>query len=291
MVESMTGYGAHTVASKNYQITVELKSLNSKFIEHNLKIPRSYMKNEIALRNFLTTKLRRGKISGSLSIEILNPDKHNLRINTALVAAYAKELNALGKTTGISEKPSLEFLLSLPDAMMGEDGVADEEEWKMIDEAFRVATSELLKSRIHEGKTLGDDMKRSCLEIRELLKVVIERLPDRTKLIRSRVEATAKELKDAISHDQNRFEQELIYYIERLDINEEIVRLQKHIDYFIELLDDKNSNGKQLGFVAQEMGREINTIGSKANDATMQIAVVKMKEELERIKEQGFNIV
>lgn len=291
MVESMTGYGAHTETSDNYKVTVELKSLNSKFIEHNIKIPRSYMKNEVSLRTFLTKKLRRGKISTVLTVEVLNPDKHSLRINQPLVDAYVKQLEAARSSAGIEERPTLEYILSLPDVMMSENGDADPEEWEMIQKSFEAAADDLVKSRLEEGKALLEDMRSSCDEIGKNLAEVKAKLPGRTENIRSRIESTVKELKDNLVHDPNRFEQELIYYIEKLDINEEIVRLDKHIKYFMEMLTNEESNGKRLGFVAQEMGREINTIGSKANDADMQVHVVKMKEELEKIKEQVLNIV
>ncbi|MCB9231767.1 MAG: YicC family protein [Bacteroidia bacterium] len=290
MVKSMTGYGSFTISSDNYKVTVELKSLNSKFVELNLKIPKNYMQNELVLRNLLTQHLKRGKISAVLTVEVLNPEKHPLRINRPLVAAYVRELKSMREEMGIISEPDFGFLMTLPDAMSSEPEEADPEEWKLIELAFQNAVKELVESRRAEGKALERDLGIRCELIHANLKEIEKRLVHRLENVRTRMLQTLNELQDSFNIDGNRFEQELIYYIEKMDINEEIVRLTKHLEYFVQTLDEEESNGKKLGFIAQEIGREINTIGSKANDAEIQVFVVKMKEELEKIKEQVRNI-
>lgn len=291
MVQSMTGYGASSVSSENYKVSVELKSLNSKYIEINLKLPRPYLKQEVALRNYLTSQLSRGKVNALVNVEVLNADKHKVHINNDLVRAYSKELNSLRSEMNISSEVSLEYILSLPDIMNNENYEEDPEEWNLIELSFQNAAQELIESRIREGKALERDLRIRADQILQFIKDINNMLPARIETIRSRVLSSLNEVKDRFSIDANRFEQELIYYIEKLDINEEMVRLRKHVDYFHQTLNEEISNGKKLGFIAQEMGREINTIGSKANDAEIQIFVVKMKEELEKIKEQVQNIV
>lgn len=287
----MTGYGSATATSDNYKVTVELKSLNSKYVEINIKLPRNYIKEEMNLRNLLTKSLQRGKINVLLNVEILNPEKQRLRINVPLVTSYANELEALRLNLGLEQQVDLEYLLSLPDAVRMDGGEGDPEEWELIDQAFRQATQALIRSRTEEGKALAQDMLSSNEVIAEQLVEVRKLLPQRIENIRSRVLSSLQEVKDRVQMDGNRFEQEILYYIEKLDINEEMVRLEKHIAYFRQTLAEPRSHGKKLGFISQEMGREINTIGSKANDADIQVFVVKMKEALEQIKEQVQNVV
>ena len=287
----MTGYGSSTVSSNNYKVTVELKSLNSKYVEINVKLPRNYIQQEMNVRNSLTRKLVRGKINVLLNVEVLNPDKKSLRVNTPLVESYMEELEGLRKKLGLENQVSMEYLLGLPEAIRSETDENDPEEWSLIEKAMGEATVNLIQSRTAEGKVLDADMKSSNQVIAEQLKQVRELLPQRIENIRSRILAALQEVKDRVQMDSNRFEQELLYYIEKLDINEEMVRLEKHIEYLGKTLDEPKSNGKKLGFIAQEMGREINTLGSKANNADIQVFVVKMKEALEQIKEQVLNVV
>lgn len=291
MILSMTGYGSSTISSENYKVTVELKSLNSKYVEINVKLPRNYIQQEINLRNALTKKLKRGKINALLNVEVLNPDKQSLRVNTPLVESYMSELETLRKKLGMENQVSMDFLLGLPDAIRAENDENDPEEWNLIEQAFGEATEKLIQSRTAEGKVLDADMKSSNQVIAAQLEEIRKLLPQRIEHIRSRVLASLQEVKDRVQMDGNRFEQEMLYYIEKLDINEEMVRLEKHIEFLEKTLNEPNSNGKKLGFIAQEMGREINTIGSKANDADIQTFVVKMKEALEQIKEQVLNAV
>ena len=291
MIQSMTGYGSATLSSENYKVTVELKSLNSKFLEINMKIPRSYMQNELALRNFLTQHLGRGKINAALTVEVLNPAKSSLKINRSLVSAYAAELTQLAEEVGLKNDISLEYILSLPDTMLSDSSEGDPEEWKLIELCFQNGVRQLVESRAEEGKALERDLRIRCELIESNLEEIIKVMPQRIENARTRILQSLNDLQDSFNIDSNRFEQELIYYIEKMDINEEVVRLRKHLQYFISTVDEEESNGKKLGFISQEMGREINTIGSKANDADLQVFVVKMKEELEKIKEQILNIM
>jgi uncharacterized protein (TIGR00255 family) len=291
MIQSMTGYGAASLSSDNYKVSVELKSLNSKFMEINMKLPRSYMQEELLIRNMLTAALERGKVNINLSIEILNPDKHKLRLNRPLIQAYARDLEKLKEDMGLTTGVSLEYILALPDAMTPESADGDPEEWNMIEQCFREAIHLLNESRGSEGAALAEDLRLRNENIGRLLGEVGAILPSRYEAMRNRVEAVLADIKEKVGNNADRFEQELIFYLEKLDINEEMVRLEQHINYFTQALNEPVSNGKKLGFISQEMGREINTIGSKANDATIQVLVVQMKEDLERIKEQVLNIV
>lgn len=291
MVQSMTGYGSASISSENFKVSVEVKSLNSKFVEVNLKLPRTYLTHEVGVRNFLVSELKRGKINALIAVEVLNPDKSRLKINREIVRGYVNELKILKEELGLSAPIDLEYLLTLPDAISSDDTSEDPEEWKLIQQALSEASKSITESRIREGKALEEDLNLRCELIAISLEAVEALLPQRIESIRSRILSSLNEIADRVNIDGNRFEQELIYYIEKLDVNEEIVRLKKHIDYFEATLKEPESNGKKLNFISQEMGREINTIGSKANDAEIQFYVVKMKEELEKIKEQLMNII
>lgn len=287
----MTGYGAGIKSSENYKVTVELKSLNSKFLELAMKVPRAYMGYEHKLRNLLTEQIKRGKVNVVVEVEVLNPAKRNLNINTALVNSYLQELSALKDSLGISQAIDLQFLMSLPDVLPTENTAQDSEEWELIQAAFTEACTQLSASRTEEGVALEQDM-RLHRDIIEAQLIAIETLvPERMAHYRNRLEAAIGEIRDRVTIDQNRFEQEIIFYLDKLDINEEIVRLRQHMLYFDDILKKDDDQGKKLGFVAQEMGREINTIGSKANFAAMQRHVVVMKNELDKIKEQSLNVL
>lgn len=291
MIHSMTGYGAATKVSRNYQVTVELKSLNSKFLELSLKLPRVYMKYEQRLRNMLSKELVRGKVSVLINVEVLGADKRSLQINKTLAAKYLEEIRALGKHLKLEEEPDIKFILELPDVIPSEVETEDEEEWELIESAMVDSCKQMLESRNEEGLALAKDLSDSCNAIEESLEEIKVLAPKRLEAIRSRIEQSIEDIRHKVEADQNRFEQELIFYVEKLDINEEIVRLGQHLKFFRELQEEDQSNGKQLQFLSQEMGREINTIGSKANDAEIQRLVVGMKNALEKIKEQVLNIV
>lgn len=292
MIQSMTGYGAATKSSSNYKVTVEFKSLNSKYLEFGLRLPKVYMKYENKLRTMLTKKLGRGKIILLLNVELMNPNKKSLNINHLLVKSYLSELSSLKENLNISGDIDLAFILGLPDIIPTESEEEDEEEWQLIEAAAMEASEQLINSRNEEGNALDIDLAERNKNIGNLLDDIELLAPKRMAYLRERLENSLNDIRNKVSEmDPNRFEQELIFYLEKFDINEEIVRLRQHLTYFEELRLAKKSNGKKLQFLSQEMGREINTIGSKANDAAIQRLVVSMKDELEKIKEQVLNVV
>lgn len=291
MILSMTGYGAGHASSPNYQVTIELKSLNNKYFELMLKLPRLYLKYEHKIRSGLSKQLERGKVTAFINVEVLNSEKRSLNINTNLAKGYFEELEETRKTLGISTEIDIPFILSLPEVLPVDTAEPDPEEWELIQQAIGDASKRLTESRREEGKALEQDLNRRLAAITEALAEVERLAPDRITHVRDRIQSAMNDLKGRIDFDPNRFEQELTYYIEKLDINEEIVRLRQHLTYFEQIKAAKASSGKKLNFVAQEMGREINTIGSKAQNAEVQRHVVRMKDELDKIKEQVLNIV
>jgi uncharacterized protein (TIGR00255 family) len=249
------------------------------------------MKYEHLLKNKLSKRLKRGKVSVILNVEVLNENKRTLQINQVLAKKYLSEIRDLGKYLELEKEVDLQFLLELPEVIPTEAEQEDEEEWQMMESAIKEAIEHLIESRMEEGKALDEDLRLR----REAIGIALEKLkklaPRRIDQVRNRIDSAMDEIRRKIDTDQNRFEQELIFYIEKLDINEEMVRLEQHLNFFKQLQEEDKSNGKQLQFLSQEMGREINTIGSKANDAEIQRLVVGMKNELEKIKEQVLNIV
>lgn len=291
MVQSMTGYGMAVCNSANYKVTVELKSLNSKYFELGLKVPRPYMKYEHTLRNYLTKELERGKITMLMNVEIQNPTKKALNINVSLLKTYWEQIKSLHYEIDAIQGVDMQYMLSLPQVMDAETSEGDEEEWALIEQAAKEASKQLIISRIDEGKALDKDFEERLIAIETNLAEVEKMAPTRAEEVRKRLKTQLEDLPAKIEYDSNRLEQELIFYLEKLDVNEEIVRLRQHLVYFREIKSSEINSGKQLNFISQEMGREINTIGSKANDAKIQHLVVKMKDELEKIKEQTMNIV
>ncbi len=291
MILSMTGYGAASAESANYKISIELKSLNSKFFELSLRVPRLYMQYEHKIRQLLSKELQRGKVSLFLNAEVMNPEKRSLNINQVLAQAYLKELNAARERLHIEQEVDLPFLMGLPEIIPIESAEPDPEEWELIQQAALAAAKKLTESRRHEGEALAADFDLRLAAISSNLEEVESQAPARIEQVRERLMSALSDLKGKLDFDPNRFEQELVFYIEKLDINEEIVRLRQHLTYFEQMKNEPESNGKKLNFIAQEMGREINTIGSKAQNAEMQRFVVNMKDELDKIKEQVLNIV
>jgi uncharacterized protein (TIGR00255 family) len=292
MIQSMTGYGAATRSSANFKVTVELKSLNSKYLEATLKLPRSYMKYEHKVRNLLAKRLRRGKVMVAFNVEVLSADKRTLNINKNLARKYVEELREMSDFLDVNADISWSLLMELPEVIPTEMDQEDPEEWQLFESALEGAAEELVVSRIEEGKALDQDLSGRVEAIRANLEEIKKLAPVRLENIRNRIAQSLEEIRKKVEDlDKNRFEQELIYYLEKQDINEEIVRLSQHLHYFTEMRATDQSNGKQLQFISQEMGREINTIGSKANDSQIQRRVVQMKNELEKIKEQVLNIV
>ncbi len=285
MIQSMTGFGKHIIQLSTKKITVELKSLNSKSLDLNARMPSSYREKELELRKIIATSLERGKIDFALYVE-LNGDETSAQINERTVRQYMEQLRSIADGDNLR---LLEIALRMPDAMKTEREDLDENEYKEILQALEKALLEINKFRSEEGKVLEIDFIERIKILEDLLANILQMDPDRTAAIRERLEKAVKDVKAEV--DENRFEQELIYYLEKYDITEEKVRLANHLDYFAKTLKSDDSNGKKLGFISQEIGREINTIGSKANYAPMQKLVVQMKDELEKIKEQMLNVL
>jgi len=285
MIHSMTGFGKAIFQNDNKKISLEVKSLNSKNIDLNSRIPSKYREKELYLRNKIAKRLLRGKVDFGLYIEVTNEEAKST-INTSVVKTYMGQLSGFSGTT-----PSelLRIAMSLPDVLKVDRENLDEEEFIEIDKLLDQVLDAVQEYRSSEGMALEKDFRQRIDTIGSLLDHIIEIDPERITNVRTRLQKGIEELKDRV--DENRFEQELIYYIEKFDITEEKVRLKNHLSYFLENLDSPSSNGKKLGFITQEIGREINTIGSKSNFAPMQKLVVQMKDELEKIKEQLLNVL
>lgn len=286
MIQSMTGFGKHVLQLPGKKITVEIKSLNSKSLDINARVPQVYRERELEFRNTIAQTLNRGKIDCSLYIES-NGEEASTRINQSVVRDYMGQLGEI--TEGGDPLKLLEMALRLPDTLKTEREEVDPEEFSLIQDALTKALEDLLVFRAEEGKTLEADFIQRIHNLQKLLQEVVVRDAERLSAVRERLEKAVADLRETA--DPNRFEQELIYYLEKYDITEEKVRLNKHLEYFLSTMDSEGSNGKKLGFISQEIGREINTIGSKANDAAMQRMVVQMKDELEKIKEQMLNVL
>lgn len=285
MIQSMTGFGKSVFQIPNKKITVELKSLNSKNFDLNARIPSQYREKELDLRNIISNSLQRGKVDLSIYVEFTG-EQTSINVNTAVVKNYMDQLRDI---VNASEVELLKMAVKMPDAMKTERDEIDEEEFKAIEKAVEEALEEINSFRTDEGKALEKDLKLRISNIYRLLQEVIEMDPERVEAVRERLRKGIEELKEQA--DENRFEQELVYYIEKFDITEEKVRLENHLQYFEKTLNTKDSNGRKLAFISQEIGREINTIGSKSNFAPMQQLVVQMKDELEKIKEQTLNVL
>ena len=285
MIESMTGYGKAIVQLPTRKVSIEIKTLNSKNLDINARIPLYYKEKELDIRKKLARNLVRGKVDFGMYIESTGVGS-SVKINTKLVTKYMDELRVI--SSGSSDS-LLEIAMKLPETVSSVKEELDPKEWLLIDNAIDEAIKNLKEYRMSEGAALEKDFLKRIKIISNLLNEVATFDEDRKKNLRERLIKAIGELKQKV--DENRFEQELIYYLEKLDITEEQVRLKNHLDYYLEVLHTDDSNGKKLGFITQEMGREINTIGSKANHVSMQKIVVQMKDELEKIKEQNLNIL
>ncbi len=291
MIKSMTGYGIASFDSGNSKYTVEIKSLNSKFLELSLRLPKIFSEKEFQLRNDCSKQIERGKVNLSINVEQAGSVVKAAGIDTELLKHYYAQLKAVSNDLNEPTSNLLQLALGLPEVVKYGEETVSEDEWKVVEKTFQQAMAAFQQFRADEGAILEQDVKFRIGIILENLKLIEVEEPKRVPVIRERLnqflsEATARE-----AIDQNRFEQELIYYIDKLDITEEKTRLKAHCDYFIDTLKNADANGKKLGFISQEIGREINTLGSKANDANMQKLVVGMKEELEKIKEQLLNVL
>lgn len=288
----MTGYGNFTQENDQFKVVAEVKSLNSKFLDLGFRVPKEFSDKEFELRNLVSSLLERGKITVSVEIQEKGEVKPSVSINRDLVKQYYKDLLETSKLLNAPDSDLLRIALSLPKAINMDLDIKDNtEEWNQVFLAVKQAMVKCDEFRKQEGASLALKLKEYIDKIELCLAKVTEFDPQRIAAIRERILQHFEDFKMGDSVDQNRFEQELVYYIEKLDISEEKVRLKNHLDYFMETMNSTEGSGKKLGFIAQELGREINTIGSKANDASIQRYVVEMKEELEKIKEQVLNIL
>ena len=282
----MTGFGKAVNQLSNKKIIVEIKSLNSKSLDLNVRLPQVYREKELELRKLLSNSLQRGKIDFSLYVENV-VEQNNTTVNAPIVKDYIAQMKNI--LPNADETELMKMAVRMPDALKTDKEEIDENEWVEIIQTTEEALTHLNEFRVSEGEHLLNDMQKNVDTIRQKLNEVALLKDERTQAVKDRLQNGLDELKYTV--DEARFAQEIVFYIEKLDINEEEVRLNKHLDYFVETLHEPVSNGKKLGFISQEMGREINTIGSKSNHASMQKLVVQMKEELEKIKEQVLNIL
>lgn len=290
MVRSMTGYGNAKGVVGGQNVIVEIRSLNSKFLELNLRIPGQFRDRELELRADMGKQLERGK--ADLSIQFEGGDlARKSAVNRELFNAYYEDLSALGREYHLSDVNMLDILLRMPAVLNTDRSESDESQWKELRGIIDDALEKFNSFRDKEGRALEKDVMQRMQSILNSLPKLEQFEQRRIENVRQRLQKSIGELQDQVSVDRNRFEQELIYYIEKLDVSEEKVRLRSHCDYFIQTLNGPEANGKKLGFIAQEIGREINTIGAKANDAEMQRIVVEMKDELEKLKEQLANVL
>ena len=288
MIHSMTGYGKSVLHLSDKKVTIEIKSLNSKNLDLNVRIPSYYRVKELAVRKQLASKLVRGKVDFSIYIE-MTADETSRTVNKGVVSEYMQQLRNVVQTGSSNDVELLKMAVRMPDALKTEREELDEDEWAQISVNIQKAVKDIIQYRIDEAASLEKDFKLRIENIQSYLEEVKSFDAARITHVKERLKKAIDDLK--VQTDENRFEQELIYYLEKLDINEEKVRLANHLTYFLQELGTEDSNGKKLGFIVQEIGREVNTIGSKANFAPMQKAVIQMKNELEKIKEQVLNVL
>lgn len=287
----MTGFGKAAAEIPQKKISIEIKSLNSKSLDLNARLPWLYREKESELRNLISQKLDRGKIDLTISIDVLDSEIVPV-INKNVVKNYFVQLKEIAGELGINaDDQLLSTIMRLPDALRTEKQELDEKEWNLVSKKILEAIGQLDEYRTEEGKSIEQDLKKCLERIMAYLEEIGKYEGERIARIREKLGNSLADNLVTENIDRNRFEQELIFYLEKLDINEEKVRLRKHCEYFIEKIASDPPNGKILNFISQEIGREINTIGSKANDASIQKLVVMMKDELEKIKEQSLNIL
>ena len=292
MIQSMTGYGKAIAELPDKKINVEIKSLNSKALDLSTRIAPLYREKEMEIRNEISKVLERGKVDFSLWIEKKESSDGATTINQALVEGYYKQIQTISENLNISVPTDwFQTLLRMPDVMSKTEAQElSDEEWKMVHATVMKAVQQLVDFRKQEGKALENKFREKIANISQLLAEVEPYEKERVEKVKERI-TDALEKTISVDYDKNRLEQELIYYIEKLDVNEEKQRLSNHLNYFVNTLEEGNGQGKKLGFISQEMGREINTLGSKSNHAEMQKIVVQMKDELEQIKEQVLNVM
>lgn len=290
MIQSMTGYGKAVTELENKKVTVEVKSLNSKQLDLFVRMPNIYKGKEMALRNQIARRLERGKVDFLIYVENIGVDTAN-QINQNVVESYYNQIKETAGKLGIDVPADwFQVLMRMPEVMKYEQNEADEAEWNAVSVAIDEAVTQLEAFRKQEGKMLQSLFEEKIKNISSLLSEIEPYEKDRIEKVRAKITESFQKLGN-VDCDKNRFEQELIYYIEKLDINEEKHRLSNHLTYFLETMESGSGQGKKLGFICQEIGREINTMGSKSNDADMQQIVVRMKDELEQMKEQVLNVI
>lgn len=286
MIQSMTGFGKATLQLPTKKITVEIKSLNSKGLDLNTRMPSVFREMELGLRNQLSQNLERGKVDFSLYVEVTGEETSS-KINVPIVKGYINQMKAV--IPNADETELMKMAVRMPDALKTERDEIDENEWKQIQTVIDEALQNIIQFRIDEGVSLEKEFLHRIANIMTLMNNAVAYDAERVETVKTRLRTALDELKENV--DENRFEQELIFYLEKYDITEEKVRLENHLNYFIETLAGTEANGRKLGFITQEMGREINTMGSKSNHSEMQKLVVMMKDELEKIKEQVLNVL
>lgn len=290
MIQSMTGYGKATAELHSKKVTVEVKSLNSKQLDLSVRMPSIYREHEMNLRNMLGRELSRGKIDLLIFVENIGTETNNT-INQNIVEGYHKQICESAKALGV-DTPSdwYSILLRMPDVLKHEVQEADEEEWKVVEKTINEAIAQMQAFRNQEGQMLYDLFVEKVNSIKSLLVEIAPYEEERIERVKEKIVESLQKIED-FDYDKNRFEQEMIYHVERLDINEEKARLANHLTYFVDTMDNEVAQGKKLNFISQEIGREVNTMGSKSNHAEMQQIVVRMKDELEQIKEQVLNVL
>lgn len=291
MMYSMTGYGRVVKDIPGKKITIEVKALNSKQFDLSVRVPSYYREKELEIRNKIAQKLFRGKIDFSMYVELID-EKTNSSINEPVYKAYYQQLSRVYESMGINmPNEAVAEILRLPDVLSAVHDELDPEEWKEIEKIVGDALEQCNQYRLQEGEAMYHDLKGRIDTIQQLLTEIAPVEQNRIKQIKTRIRNKLDEFIDPEKVDENRFEQELVHFLDKLDVNEEMVRLDNHCSYFLKTMDEEGAVGKKLGFITQEIGREINTLGSKANDAQMQKLVVHMKDQLEKIKEQALNIL
>ena len=294
MIHSMTGYGSATVSSGKYQVTAEMKSVNAKFLEFFFRLPPHYFEQEIRLKSRLGPRLTRGKVNVAITVESSSASARELApINESVLAAYHARLLEIARKTGAPEAIRLDQLLELPNVVGEPSPEVDDEEWRLVTEAADLAADKLLESRAKEGAALREDLLARNARLGELLDGVAPLEPGRIGQLKERLKTALEQLADAFNMSEDRYHQEVVYYLEKYDITEEQVRLRAHLQNFYDTLHDSAADyhGRKLYFIMQEAHREVNTLGVKSYEAGIQELTVQMKEEVEKIKEQLMNIV
>ncbi|MFN3942102.1 MAG: YicC/YloC family endoribonuclease [Flavobacterium sp.] len=286
MILSMTGFGKASLQLPTKKITVEIKSLNSKGLDLNTRMPSVFREMELSVRNQISQRLERGKVDFSLFVEVTGEETSS-KINVPIVKGYIQQMKAV--IPNADETELMKMAVRMPDALKTERDELDENEWKQIQTVIDEALENILQFRKDEGTSLEKEFQLRITNIKKFMNDAVSYDAERVETVKTRLRTALEELK--VSVDENRFEQELIFYLEKYDITEEKVRLTNHLHYFLETLKGTEANGRKLGFITQEMGREINTMGSKSNHSEMQKLVVQMKDELEKIKEQVLNVL